>query len=83
LKTSADTIAAMPLIGNEVGIVAVRELIAMVLVEYFGLLRHQTRLRLVVALRITPRPQVSDLAASTRGVHADRVVVQASTRTPR
>jgi hypothetical protein len=30
LKTSADTIAAMPLIGNEVGIVAVRELIAMV-----------------------------------------------------
>ena len=27
---------------NEVGIVAVRELIAMVLVEYFGLLRHQT-----------------------------------------
>jgi hypothetical protein len=42
LKTSADTIAAMPLIGNEVGIVAVRELTAMVLVEYFGLLRHQT-----------------------------------------
>jgi Ni/Fe-hydrogenase subunit HybB-like protein len=42
LKTSADTIAAMPLMGNEVGIVAVRELIAMVLVEYFGLLRHQT-----------------------------------------